>query len=215
MIYMRGQARDYDQWRQLGNAGWGWDDVLPYFTRSEDHWQGRSAFHGAGGEWRVEPQRLSWAVLDAFRQAAAETGILPTEDFNTGDNEGCGYFQVNQRRGIRWTTAKGFLNPALKRPNLTVETHAQVLKLHLEGKRVAGVVFRRPDGTEAYAAAGEVVLAAGAVGSPPSCSIPASARPTSWPRMTCSRCTTCRGWARTCRTICNCAWSTRSRACRR
>ncbi|WP_343713748.1 GMC family oxidoreductase N-terminal domain-containing protein [Inquilinus sp.] len=166
MIYMRGQARDYDQWRQLGNAGWGWDDVLPHFIRSEDHWQGRSAFHGAGGEWRVEPQRLSWKILDAFRQAAAETGIPPTDDFNTGDNEGCGYFQVNQRRGIRWTAAKGFLKPALKRPNLSVETHAQVLKLHLEGKRVTGVVFRRPDGTEAYAAAGEVVLAAGAVGSP-------------------------------------------------
>ncbi|MGO4722581.1 MULTISPECIES: GMC family oxidoreductase [unclassified Inquilinus] len=167
MIYMRGQARDYDQWRQLGNAGWGWDDVLPVFRRSEDHWQGASAAHGAGGEWRVEPQRLSWKILEAFRQAAAETGIRPTEDFNTGDNEGCGYFQVNQRRGIRWTTAKGFLKPALSRPNLRVETHAQVLKLHLEGKRAAGVVFRRPDGTEAYAAAsGEVILAAGAIGSP-------------------------------------------------
>ena len=167
MIYMRGQARDYDQWRQMGNPGWGWDDVLPFFIRSEDHWQGRTPAHGAGGEWRVEPQRLSWSILDAFRKAAAEAGIPPTEDFNTGDNEGCGYFQVNQRRGVRWTTAKGFLKPALGRANLKLETHAQVLRLNLDGRRVAGVVFRRPDGTEAYAAAkGEVILAAGAVGSP-------------------------------------------------
>ncbi len=96
MIYMRGQSRDYDQWRQLGNAGWSWEDVMPYFKRSEDFHEGGDEAHGAGGEWRVEGQRLSWKILDAFREAAAETGIPKTDDFNRGDNEGCGYFHVNQ-----------------------------------------------------------------------------------------------------------------------
>ncbi len=125
MIYMRGQAADYDHWRQLGLAGWGWDDVLPYFKRQEDYVHGADAMHGAGGEWRVEEQRLSWEILDAFRAAAAEVGIPPVEDFNRGDNEGCGYFQVNQKRGVRWSTAKAFLRPALKRPNLTLLTRAE------------------------------------------------------------------------------------------
>ncbi|HIP77769.1 MAG TPA: GMC family oxidoreductase, partial [Kiloniellaceae bacterium] len=94
MIYMRGQARDYDTWRQAGNVGWSWDEVLPYFKCSEDHFQGGDDFHGGEGEWRVEEQRLSWEILDAFREAAAQSGIPPTEDFNRGNNEGCGYFQV-------------------------------------------------------------------------------------------------------------------------
>jgi choline dehydrogenase len=166
MIYMRGQSRDYDQWRQLGNAGWSWDDVLPYFRRSEDHVHGESEHHGAGGEFRVEEMRLSWEILDAFRDAAAELGIPSVKDFNRGDNAGCGYFHVNQNRGVRWTTAKGFLRPAMKRPNLTVLTHAQAKSLRLDGKRVAGVEFWR-DGTPTYAEArGEVILAAGAIGSP-------------------------------------------------
>ncbi|HUB97435.1 MAG TPA: GMC family oxidoreductase, partial [Stellaceae bacterium] len=126
MIYMRGQARDYDHWRQLGNVGWAWDDVLPYFRRSEDHVSGADEAHGAGGEWHVEEMRLRWEILDAFRAAAAEIGIPPTTDFNRGDNEGCGYFQVNQRRGVRWNTAKAFLRPVEKRPNLRVLTGAQV-----------------------------------------------------------------------------------------
>jgi len=126
MIYMRGQARDYDTWRQLGNVGWGWDDVLPYFKRSEDQAVfGEDDYHQAGGELRVEAQRLSWEILDAFRDAAAEVGIPKIQDFNRGDNLGGAYFQVHQKRGIRWTTAKGFLRPALKRPNLAVVTHAR------------------------------------------------------------------------------------------
>ncbi|MEQ8356130.1 MAG: GMC family oxidoreductase N-terminal domain-containing protein [Kiloniellaceae bacterium] len=165
MIYMRGQARDYDTWRQLGNAGWSWDEVLPYFKRSEDHFGGGDDFHGGAGEWRVEEQRLSWEILDAFRQAAAETGIPPTEDFNRGDNEGCGYFQVNQRRGVRWSTAKAFLRPAMKRPNLTVLTHAQAERLVLEGRRVAGVDFLQKGKPQRIRAGGEVILAAGSVGS--------------------------------------------------
>jgi choline dehydrogenase len=166
MIYMRGQARDYDQWRQLGNAGWGWDDVLPYFKRSEDHVNGADEFHGAGGEWRVEEMRLSWEILDAFRAAAAETGIPNIADFNRGDNEGCGYFQVNQKKGVRWSTAKAFLRPAMGRPNLAVLTHAQARRIRFEGRRAAGIELWL-DGRPAYAAAkGELILATGAVGSP-------------------------------------------------
>jgi len=165
MIYMRGQARDYDHWRQLGNAGWSWDEVLPYFKRSEDHYQGGDDFHGGDGEWRVEEQRLSWEILDAFREAAAESGIPPTDDFNRGDNEGCGYFQVNQKRGVRWSSAKAFLRPVMERPNLTVLTHAQAERLVLDGGRVAGVDFLQGDLPKRITARGEVILAAGAVGS--------------------------------------------------
>ena len=143
MIYMRGQARDYDGWRQLGNPGWAWDDVLPYFKRSEDQVRGPDEFHGAGGEWRVEEMRLSWEILDAFRDAAAEIGIPKIEDFNRGDNEGCGYFQVNQKRGMRWNTAQAFLKPVRARGNLKVLTHAQASRLRLDGKRVTGVEFRQ------------------------------------------------------------------------
>jgi choline dehydrogenase len=166
MIYMRGQARDYDQWRQMGNAGWGWDDVLPWFLKSEDHHGGASEMHGAGGEWRVERQRLSWQILEAFRAAAAEVGVPRSDDFNRGDNEGCGYFEVNQRRGTRWTTATGFLKPVLKRPNLRVLTRAQAERIVLDGRRATGVEFRL-DGAAARATAeGAVVLASGAIGSP-------------------------------------------------
>ncbi len=166
MIYMRGQARDYDGWRQLGNRGWGWEEVLPYFKKSEDHFAGADAFHGAGGEWRVEPMRLSWEILDAFRAAAAEAGIPATEDFNRGDNEGCGYFEVNQKRGVRWNTAKAFLKPVKERANLLVLTGAEASRIRFEGKRATGVAFSYK-GAEAYAAAeGEVILAAGAIGSP-------------------------------------------------
>ncbi len=165
MIYMRGQARDYDHWRQLGNTGWSWDEVLPYFKRSEDHYQGGDEFHGGAGEWRVEEQRLSWEILDAFRKAAAESGIPPTDDFNRGDNEGCGYFQVNQKRGVRWSTSKAFLKPVMERPNLTVLTHAQAERLVLDGTRVTGVDFLQGDRPSRITARGEVILAAGSIGS--------------------------------------------------
>jgi choline dehydrogenase len=166
MIYMRGQARDYDMWRQLGNAGWSWDDVLPYFKRSQRHFAGASDHHGADGEWRVEEPRISWEILDAFRDAAAEVGIRKTDDFNCGDNEGSSYFQVNQRRGIRWTSAKAFLRPAMQRPNLRVMTGAQAKAIRVDGRRVAGIEFWQGDRVCYAAARGEVVLAAGAIGSP-------------------------------------------------
>jgi choline dehydrogenase len=166
MIYMRGQARDYDHWRQLGNAGWSWEDVLPYFTRSEDHWLGGDEFHGSGGEWRVEPPRVAWEILDAFREAAAQCGIPKVDDFNRGDNEGCGYFEVSQKRGVRWTTAKGFLRPAMGRPNLTVLTQAQATRLRFDARRCTGVEFLLANEPKHAAARAEVILATGAIGSP-------------------------------------------------
>ena len=166
MIYMRGQARDYDLWRQMGNIGWGWDDVLPYFKRSESYHGGADAAHGEGGELRVERQRLAWPILDAVAEAAGELGIPRSDDFNRGDNEGAGYFEVNQRRGLRWNARRAFLDPARRRPNLRIVTGAEVARLSFAGKRATGVIFRQ-DGTAYHArAGGEVVLSAGAIGTP-------------------------------------------------
>lgn len=166
MIYMRGQAADYDGWRQAGNAGWSWDEVLPYFLKSEDNYRGKSAMHGAGGEWRVERQRLSWPILDAFRDAAEELGIPKTDDFNDGDNEGSGYFEVNQRGGLRWNTTKAFLRPAMKRSNLRVLTGAETERLEFDGKAISGVRFRLAGRLCIARASREVVLSAGAINSP-------------------------------------------------
>lgn len=166
MIYMRGQAADYDKWRQAGNAGWGWDDVLPYFLKSEDNYRGKSSMHGAGGEWRVEKQRLSWPILDAFRDAAEELGIRKTDDFNDGDNEGSGYFEVNQREGLRWNTTKAFLRPAMKRANLRVLTGAETERLEFDGRMVTGLRFRLNGQTHFACATREVILSAGAINSP-------------------------------------------------
>ncbi|MEQ8739348.1 MAG: GMC family oxidoreductase, partial [Hoeflea sp.] len=124
MIYMRGQAADYDQWAQMGNTGWGWDDVLPYFTMSEDHHAGATGMHGSGGEWKVSRQRVIWDILKSVQEGAREFGIEPTDDFNSGTNEGSGFFEVNQKRGVRWNAAKAFLKPARGRKNLRVVTHA-------------------------------------------------------------------------------------------
>ena len=165
MIYMRGQAADYDHWRQLGLTGWGWDDVLAIFRQSEDHHRGANAFHGAGGPLKVTTQRLSWPILEAFREAAAEVGIPRTADFNTGDNFGSAYFEVTQKDGLRWSAADAFLRPVQRRPNLAIVTSAQVQTLLLEGRRAVGVRYRQ--GSELREArAGQVVLAAGAIGSP-------------------------------------------------
>jgi choline dehydrogenase len=166
MIYMRGQAADYDHWRQLGLTGWGWSDVLPYFLKSEDHFGGASDMHGAGGPLKVARQRTHWLILDAFRAAAAECGIPYTEDFNRGDNFGSALFEVNQHRGFRWNAARGFLRPVIRRPNLKVLTGAQVERLMIEQGRVSGVRLRTKAGQAAAEARGEVVLAAGAIGSP-------------------------------------------------
>ncbi|MEI4487257.1 GMC family oxidoreductase N-terminal domain-containing protein [Frigidibacter sp. MR17.14] len=166
MIYMRGQAADYDHWRQLGCTGWGWDDVLPLFKQQEDHYRGGDELHGAGGEWRVETARVRWKVLDAFLDAAEEAGIPRTPDFNRGTNEGGGYFDVNQRAGIRWNTAKAFLRPAAGRQNLTVLTGAHATQLIVEDGEVKGVRFLHEGLPKEARARAETVLSAGAINSP-------------------------------------------------
>ena len=190
MIYMRGQARDYDGWaHRTGDPEWEWAKCLPYFMRHEDHWRGDektdNPVHAgpghdptgarSGGEWRVEKQRLSWPILDAFAKAAQQAGIPATDDFNRGDNEGVGYFEVNQRRGVRWNAAKAFLRPALRRPNLQLVTGAHVTRLLLEdaaggdGARLVarGVEWRiGADAPIQARCRGEVLLCAGAIGSP-------------------------------------------------
>ena len=180
MIYMRGQSRDYDQWAALtGDDEWRWSNCLPDFKAHEDHYRldvssgapaDFAALHGHGGEWRVEKQRLRWDVLDAFAAAAQEAGIPATDDFNRGSNEGVGYFEVNQKAGWRWNTAKAFLRPALQRPNLTVWTGAQVKRLLIErgdgGLRCTGAELVRGGQAVTVRAARELVLAAGSIGSP-------------------------------------------------
>ena len=184
MIYMRGQSRDYDGWGRGdgfgANPGWSWPECLPYFLKHEDFYQGADAYHAApgfdptgarpGGEWRVEKQRLHWPILDAFAAAAVEAGIPRVEDFNRGDNEGVGYFHVNQRRGVRWNATKAFLRPALRRPNLQVWTCAQVERIVFDGKSASGVEVAPLGGGEPMRArlapGGEVVLATGSIGTP-------------------------------------------------
>ena len=166
MIYMRGQAGDYDRWAEQGNAGWSWKDVLPLFKRSEKHFSGNSDLHGSDGEWRVEQQRYTWPILDAFRSAAAESGVASVSDFNGGDNQGCGYFQVNQKSSVRWNASKAFLRPVLKRPNLTVLTDVQVDKVLLENGRATQVSARWQGTEHAFAASREIILCAGSIGSP-------------------------------------------------
>jgi choline dehydrogenase-like flavoprotein len=163
---MRGQAADYDHWRQFGLTGWGWDDVLPVFKKHEDSFLGAGDHHNVGGEWRIEFPRVKWEILERVRAAAAQAGIPPVEDFNCGDNEGSCYFHVNQRRGRRWSAARGFLRPALGRQNLRVETGVLAERLIVENRRAVGVVYRQ-DGVEKTARTkGEVILSAGAIGSP-------------------------------------------------
>ncbi len=197
MIYMRGQARDYDQWAQLtGDDTWTWNNALPYFKMHEDHYKGPTNLHGArgtapelmpangtdyqkllrhrnaGGEWRIEKQRLRWDVLDAFSQAAQQAGVPATEDFNTGNNEGVGYFEVNQKAGWRWNTAKAFLRPmCYARPNFEMWTSAQVAKLVIEKQpdgslRCTGAQVWTGQEMVTANAASEVILTAGSIGSP-------------------------------------------------
>ena len=174
MIYMRGQSRDYAKWVDAGNPGWSWDECLPYYTRHESHWTldggGADALHGSSGEWRVEKQRLSWEILSAFADAAVEAGIPRTEDFNRGSNEGVGYFEVNQRRGVRWSATKAFLRPAMSRKNLVVKIKAPTTRLLIETKngvkRCAGVEFIENGTVRKALATREVVMAAGSIGTP-------------------------------------------------
>ena len=166
MIYMRGQAADYDHWRQLGLAGWSWNDVLPFFKKHENHFMGENDAHAVGGELDVAAPRVRWDLLDAFRAAAEQAGIKSIADFNSGDNEGCCAFHVNQRRGRRWSAASAFLKPVLNRQNLRLETGCLVEGIVFDGRRATGVRWRQDGEARAARCRGEVILAAGAIGSP-------------------------------------------------
>jgi choline dehydrogenase len=166
MIYMRGQAADYDGWRQLGCTGWGWDDILPFFTKAEDHYAGASEHHGAGGEIRVEQQRLRWEILETFQRAAAEYGVPEVADFNRGDNFGSALFDVTQRSGWRWSAADAFLKPVKSRANLKVVTGALVDRVLFDGMRATGIAYRLGEQRCEAKARGEVLLSAGSIGTP-------------------------------------------------
>ncbi|MEK9969640.1 MAG: GMC family oxidoreductase N-terminal domain-containing protein, partial [Ferrovibrio sp.] len=174
MVYMRGQVQDYDTWAQMGLSGWGWDDVLPYFLRHEDHELGRNAMHGAGGEWRVENARVRWPLIDDIAAAGEQVGIPRVGDFNLGTNEGSGYFQVNQKKGMRWSAATGFLKPVLDaRANLNLHSRVHAERVLFEpgadGRpRACGVVYRESHTGQRFTARAkrEVILAAGAINSP-------------------------------------------------
>jgi choline dehydrogenase-like flavoprotein len=165
MIYMRGQAADYDHWRQLGLNGWGWDDVLKIYKSHENHFLGDGAHHAAGGEWRIEHPRVRWDMLDAFRAAAEQAGIRRIDDFNTGDNEGSAPYHVNQKFGRRWSAARGFLKPVLGRPNLRVETSCLVERVMFDGRRAVGVRFNQNGAARVARCRGEVILSSGSIGS--------------------------------------------------
>jgi choline dehydrogenase-like flavoprotein len=166
MIYMRGQAADYDHWRQLGLAGWSWNDVLPFFKKHENHFMGENEAHAVGGELDVAAPRVRWDLLDAFRAAAEQAGIKSIADFNSGDNEGCCVFHVNQRRGRRWSAASAFLKPVLNRQNLRLEPGCLVEGVVFDGRRATGVRWRQDGEARSARCRGEVILAAGAIGSP-------------------------------------------------
>ena len=167
MVYMRGQKVDYDHWASLGNRGWSWADVLPYFKRAEKHFGGATEHHGCDGELCVEEPRVRWEILDAWRDAAEECGIPKVDEFNRGDNFGNAYFHMNQRRGVRWSATKAWLRPAMSRPNLTVITKAHVRKVLLEGRRATGIdMVVEGQGEGSAKATKAVILAAGSIGSP-------------------------------------------------
>ncbi len=166
LLYVRGQPEDYDHWSELGNAGWSFDEVLPYFKKSEDNSRGVDPYHGVGGPQKVSDLRLRRPIAEHFIKAATEIGIPFNEDYNGVEQEGVSYFQQTAYRGFRWSTAKSFLRPAKNRPNLEILTNAQVTGLVLDGKRVTGVKFRQGQQNRAAQAEAEVILSAGAINSP-------------------------------------------------
>ncbi len=165
MIYMRGQAEDYNQWAQMGNRGWDWQSVLPIFKKSEDYFAGANEAHGTGGEWTVSKQRIDWDILNNIARACNQAGIPNTDDFNGGDNFGVGYFKVNQRNGLRLNSSKAFINPIKNRDNLHIITHFMTHHLLFDGKKVIGIKGDKGGQILEYKANKEVILSAGAIGS--------------------------------------------------
>ena len=209
MISMRGQAADYDHWRQLGLTGWGYDDVLPLFRRLEDHFLGESEHHGAGGGWRIEAPRLSWDILDAVGDAAEEMGIKRIADFNTGDNEGISYFHVNQKRGRRWSSARGFLKPVLNRANLRLEKNVLVDRLIVEKAAPSACASCKAMKWSRPAPKAKSFCAPDRSVRRRCCTGPASGQPTGCRRSASMSCSTNPASGAICRTICSSARSTR------
>ena len=166
MLYIRGQANDYNYWRQLGNVGWSWEDVLPYFKKAEDNQEGENEFHGVGGPLKVEKIRATFKVLDLFLDAAEEYGYHKTNDFNSGNNEGMGYFPVNVKNGFRCSTAVGYLNPVKKRKNLKILTKAHIKNIEFENKKATKVNYWQNNQLFNVKANKEIILSAGTIGSP-------------------------------------------------
>jgi choline dehydrogenase len=166
MIYMRGNAADYDQWRQLGNEGWDYDSVLPYFRRAEDNERGEDEFHGKGGPLRVSNQPYEWEIARALLDACKQAGIPENPDFNGAKQEGCGYYQTTTRDKRRWSTAAAYLKPARGRPNLTIQTNAHATRVLTENGRAVGVEFQTKGGRQTARAGREVIVSGGAYGSP-------------------------------------------------
>jgi len=166
LLYIRGQSNDYDYWRQLGNVGWGWEDVLPYFKKAENFEHGKNEFHGVGGPLSVSEQRVKLKLLDTFIDAAKEKGIPPSSDFNTGQNEGCGYFHVTERNGLRCSTAVGYLNPIKKRTNLKIEVRAHTKRILFDGLKAIGVEYWQDNQVKRAKCNKEVILSAGSISSP-------------------------------------------------
>ncbi len=166
LLYIRGQSNDYDYWRQLGNIGWGWDDVLPYFKKAENFEHGENEFHSTGGPLSVSNQRIKLKILDTFINAAEEKGIPRSSDFNTGQNEGCGYFHVTEKNGLRCSTAVGYLNPIKKRSNLKIEINSHIKKILFDGLKVIGVEYWKNNKLKKVLCSKEVILSAGSINSP-------------------------------------------------
>ena len=166
LLYIRGQEQDYDTWRQLGNVGWGWKDVLPYFLKSENQERGKSEFHGTDGPISVEDQRIKLDILDVFMNAAEEVGIPKVNDFNKGNNFGCGYFQVTERKGLRCSASVGYLRPIKHRKNLKILTKAHVKKINFMGRKAIGISYWMGNELINMRAKKEVILSAGSIGSP-------------------------------------------------
>ena len=166
LLYIRGQEQDYDMWRQLGNVGWSWKDVLPYFLKSENQERGKNEFHGVEGPISVEDQRIQLDILDVFMNAAEEVGIPKVTDFNKGDNFGCGYFQVTEKKGLRCSAAVGYLRPVKNRSNLKIITKAHVRNINFDKKKAVGISYWRDNQLLKAKAKKEVILSAGSIGSP-------------------------------------------------
>ncbi len=166
LLYIRGQPEDYDHWRQLGNAGWSFDDVLPYFRRAEHQQRGADAFHGVGGPLAVSDVSEPHPLCEAFLAAVEQAGLPRNDDFNGPAQEGAGYYQLTARNGRRWSTAVGYLRPARRRHNLAVVSNALTTRILFEGRRAVGVAYRQSDATRVARAEGEVIVAGGAFNSP-------------------------------------------------